>query len=164
MPKWNISKEERFWLKKVDKSGDCWVWTGTRDKFGYGRFFLTAKQRIMAHRFSYELAFGQIPADLYVLHRCDNPPCVNPDHLFLGTYADNSADMISKGRSLRGEANRSSKLSELQVIEMRELHKKGGITFKELGDIYGISQSTACQIVNKTYWSWLNEELNQSPA
>lgn len=78
----------------------CWVWNGGRRQKGYG-FFRIAGKRVRAHRFSYELFVGKIPADLFVLHRCDNPPCVNPLHLFLGTAADNYHDMVSKGREFR---------------------------------------------------------------
>ena len=89
----------RFW-SNVDKSSGCWVWTGTCDKDGYGVFGATVNgyHYARAPRFSYWLATGQHPVGLWVLHRCDNPPCVRPDHLFIGDAARNNADMISKGR------------------------------------------------------------------
>lgn len=87
---------DRF-LEKVDKSGSCWVWTGYRVQFGYG-IITTAKRRERAHRVSYRLHVGPIPDGLLVLHKCDNPPCVNPDHLFLGTDLDNKEDCKRKGR------------------------------------------------------------------
>jgi DNA-binding CsgD family transcriptional regulator len=89
---------ERFW-RKVRKGEECWEWTGFRvPPLGYGRFRLNDEQT-WAHRVSWELTFGPIPEGLQVCHRCDNPPCVRPDHLFLGTPLDNVRDMIGKGRA-----------------------------------------------------------------
>lgn len=89
---------ERFWAK-VDRRGpdDCWEWTAGCNRKGYGKFSLDGATR-QSHRISWELANGQIPEGLCVLHRCDNPPCCNPAHLFLGTHADNHADRSLKGR------------------------------------------------------------------
>jgi hypothetical protein len=88
----------RFW-SKVDKSGECWVWTAKAlCENGYGRFYV-GKKPLRAHRYSWELANGPITDGLFVCHRCDNPPCVNPAHLFLGTHQDNMQDMVAKGRS-----------------------------------------------------------------
>lgn len=87
---------EAFW-SRVDKSGDCWLWTKFVNSNGYGRLTYRRKQ-YSAHRIAFLLAVGDIPPGLNVLHRCDNPPCVRPDHLFLGTQADNMRDMAQKNR------------------------------------------------------------------
>lgn len=101
---------DRFW-SKVDKTPGCWVWTrATRD--GYGVFQLEAKKLVSAHRLSYEMTYGPIPVGALVRHKCDNPPCVRPEHLELGGYLENSADMVDRGRS-------KSALTNEQVIEAR---------------------------------------------
>lgn len=99
----------RFW-RFVDKSGDCWIWTGSRAKGDYGSYFFQPEprktRRVSAHRTAYAIEHGEAPGgDRCVLHRCDNPPCVNPAHLFLGTHDDNMDDMTAKGRRPAGEAH-----------------------------------------------------------
>lgn len=96
---------KRFW-QRVDKSGDCWLWTARRDKDGYGGISIGSKN-FRAHRIAYELTFGAIPKGLIVCHHCDNPPCCNPSHLFLGTQQDNSTDRVKKGRAASGDRNGS---------------------------------------------------------
>ena len=96
---------DRLW-QKIDKTDGCWLWTGGLTTSGYGILY-TSKQdkprRRLAHRLMYEIEHGPIPDGLFVCHRCDNPPCVNPDHLFLGTASDNMQDMLSKGRQGRAK-------------------------------------------------------------
>lgn len=86
----------------VNKTDDCWLWTGARTNAGYGVFQLRLRVQVRAHRYSYETSVGPIPNGMLVCHRCDNRLCVRPEHLFLGTHDDNMADMVGKGRQARG--------------------------------------------------------------
>lgn len=130
---------KRFW-GKVNKNAVCWLWTGKPDKKGYGRF-CHDRTIEFAHRVSYQLAKGNIPLGMFVLHHCDTPACVNPAHLFLGTLADNNADMRQKGRGcnppvgknkgtfesekIRGERHPRARLSWEDIVEIRRLSGEG---------------------------------------
>jgi hypothetical protein len=157
------SVEERF-CSKVDTNGPvhpilqtaCWLWGGPRHGFGYGRIRYN-KRDISAHRCSYILNNGPIPDDLWVLHHCDNPACVNPDHLFLGTRQDNIDDMIAKnrhrqGHSPAGESNPSAKLTEPEVLRIRELAAQR-VPRQQLGDMYGVSLPLIEKIISRSVWS-----------
>lgn len=126
----------------------CWEWMGARAK-GYGSLHLNGRH-VMAHRISWELARGPIPEGLNVLHKCDNPPCIRPSHLFLGTQAVNAWDMVLKGRAkrtpLRGIAHPRAKLTDEQVAEMRRL-SAAGVSAAELGRRYGVSHAHAHRVV-----------------
>jgi hypothetical protein len=117
---------ERFWAKVKKASGDaCWEWQGGRTPdAGYGLFGVRFKpsRYVVAHRVSYELNCGPIPEGMKVCHKCDNPPCVRPDHLFLGTQADNVEDMRSKGRAAQGTGHFRAKLDPNKVRDIRRSH------------------------------------------
>lgn len=132
----------RFWAK-IDRRGpdDCWEWTaGNRGKGGYGRFSMgRANKPIRAHRFSWELFYGPIPTGMDVLHRCDNPLCVNPRHLFLGTNLDNVRDMHAKNRHSHGEGHGQAKLTDAKVRKIRELRKLPGNSYERLAKRFRVS-------------------------
>lgn len=141
-----------FW-NKVDKSGGddaCWNWIASRQERGYGQMRWQGKLQ-QASRISYELANGVFPAELEVLHSCDNPPCVNPKHLLLGTHRDNMVDRERKGRNVpaRGENHGLHKLSDAQVVEIRQRFANGNVTILSLSLEFHVSKRQIQRIVNK---------------
>lgn len=142
----------KFW-RLVDKGTEnqCWEWVGHRLPKGYGTFGL-GKDSFYAHRVSWIVAYGDIPSGMMVLHKCDNPPCCNPHHLFLGTNDDNMKDRDEKGRVAKGEKNGMAKLSKLDVQEIRRQYSTGTTTQKELGSVFGVTRSTIGFIVNDQRW------------
>ena len=143
--------EERFDAKwePVTESG-CWVWTASLHRVGYGQ--IRHDERILrAHRVSYELHIGPIPAGMHVLHKCDNRSCVNPDHLFLGTNDDNVADMVTKGRQSKGEKNGKARLTEDNVREIRR-RLAAGEKNKDLSVEFGVSTPSISKIAKRKTW------------
>lgn len=147
------SLEERFW-GKVEKSAGCWIWTATKNRQGYGRIRSSGKTA-RAHRISWELANGPIPDGMDILHRCDNPACVNPAHLFLGTDDDNMRDKENKGRGNHavGMVHGRSKLTADQVREIRRLYSTGQYLQRELGKRFGVHQTTIGYICRRESWA-----------
>jgi hypothetical protein len=140
-------------LKKVypEPNTGCWLWGGLHDKNGYGRVSPKKFKLRNAHRLSYFFYKGDFDRSLMVLHKCDVPACVNPDHLFLGTVQDNSDDMKNKKRQANGERQWKSKLTEDQVFEIRRYYNIG-ISAAQISRIYGTSAATIHRII--TYKSW----------
>lgn len=154
----HITYQEKFWLF-VDKTDSCWIWTGPIGWGGYGVFRRHGKTEF-AHRISYFVANREYPDNLIVCHKCDNPICVNPNHLFVGTHADNVHDMMRKGRSnqARGESSGKAKLSRHDVFDIRRRFKKDGKTAVELASEYGVNKENIYRIAYRQSWKWLGEE------
>jgi hypothetical protein len=136
---------ERFW-EKVDKSGDCWIWTASVMKTGYGCIRID-KRTTRAHRVAYELTNGPIPEGLLLRHTCDNRRCVNPDHLVPGDHKDNTQDALDRGRHLCGERDPKAKLSNSDVTTIREA-LASGITGRSLARRFRVDESMISQIKN----------------
>jgi hypothetical protein len=151
------SIEQRFW-KKVDQTSNpdgCWLWTGWHDAAGYGEMSIPGTGRnTKAHRVAYLLTKGPIPDGLLVLHRCDNPPCVRPGHLFLGTQGDNARDREAKGRGRqpRGERTGRAKLDATRVSAIRARYASGTASQPQLAREYGVSTSLISLIVRREAW------------
>ena len=151
---------DRFWAKVEKKDKDsCWEWTAYRDKDGYGQLGFIGKSPWKAHRISWFLHSGEIPAGMLICHHCDNPGCVNPNHLFLGTQTDNLQDASKKGRVknnykiLVGEDNGSAKLTKEQVLSIRnEYENMNKKNKKKLARKYKVDPKTISNIVNRKNW------------
>lgn len=158
-----IPIEKRLWTKVMfpEKVGIdlCWYWTGYRNSDGYGRIKINGRVRCVSH-IVYELCIGPIPEGLQVLHKCDNPPCCNPDHLFLGTHQDNMTDMKEKGRSrgTPGEKNTHAVLKETDIPIIRHLWDTKQMTQTALASVYGVSQPMIGYIVRRECWMHVPEE------
>ncbi len=146
--------QQRFW-SKVDKLGpdECWNWLASKRTAGYGHFRL-GKTMKSAHRISWLFVHGPIPEGMFILHICDNPSCVNPDHLFLGTHQDNADDKVNKGRHVpcKGSRNGYSKLTEEDIPHIRKLHDNG-ISQTAIAEEYGVIQATISKIVLGNSWT-----------
>lgn len=145
---------DRFWgnVERATNEDSCWEWTGLRSE-GYGSISYAGRMR-RAHRVSWELHNGPIPQGLLVLHRCDNPPCVRPDHLFLGTVTDNNRDRAVKGRSadVRGWRSPKAKLTQAHVDEIR-LRRANGESTVSLGTAFGVHHGTISRIAKRQTWT-----------
>jgi hypothetical protein len=135
-----------WFMAHVKRSDGCWEWVGWRDSKGYGGIVIKGK-KVGAHRQSWELFVGTIPAGLFVLHQCDNPPCVRPEHLFLGTHRDNMDDMIRKRRA-------GNKLSADQVMAIKH-QLELGLSLSELGRQYQVHRQTIWQIKHGKSWKYI---------
>jgi DNA-binding transcriptional regulator YiaG len=145
---------------RINEETGCWEWTAGRHKDDYGRFSLNGKQE-RAHRAAWIIFIGDIPSKLKVCHHCDNPKCVNFSHMFTGTHRDNMIDKVNKGRQSKGETHGNSKLTEEQVLEIKELLTATNLSERRIAKQYNISRATVRDIKHGLTWTHLNPTTNQ---
>ena len=145
-PKTSLTPFERF-MRFVNKTDYCWLWTGCKDKWGYGRFKFEKEN--LAHRASWVFFHGPIPEGMDVLHKCDNPPCVNPDHHYLGTDIENMRDRDERGRTQKGVTHVNSHFTEDQVRSIRSMYRPHRVTLAMLAKKYHVSTATISHIVKR---------------
>ena len=147
---------QRFWEKvDIGHPDECWGWLGKSRDGRYGSFAINSMKSVQAHRMAYMISRGPIPDGLLVCHSCDNPPCCNPDHLWVGTMLDNWKDSVQKGRNVvmgqRGENHHRAKLTDGAVVAIRDSNKSGA----ELARKYNVHHSVIGKIRNRIAWKHL---------
>jgi len=145
-----IAERIRDNYKYCEETG-CWLWTASKDSWGYGHIRIDTVLT-KAHRFMYSEHNGKIPEGLKVCHRCDTPACINPEHLFLGTDADNMKDRDQKGRNAKGEMHGTSKLTEKDVIDIKNLLKTTDLKQREIAAIFNIGGDVISRIKTGNAW------------
>lgn len=146
-----MSAQVRFETRVV-KGEKCWLWMGARDNKGYGVIMVNGKLT-RSHRYAYEAGIGPIPKDLHVLHDCDNPPCVNPSHLRIGTNSDNVKDRVKRGRTHdhSGEKASNAKLSFYKAEQIRNLRARGA-KVKDIAKEFGVGRNQIWRVVSGRLW------------
>lgn len=148
-------KQPEFWSLVEKKSEtECWLWLGAINPWGYGRFKFNGVQT-MSHRVAYRLTTGENIDGKVAMHKCDTPACCNPNHLVIGTHADNQQDKFKKNRQAKGETNGQSFLTEQQVKEARSKYKPRVVTYKMLANEYGVCKDTMQKAIRGIYWKHL---------
>lgn len=155
----SINKHKfRFWDKvNINEENDCWNWTRQLDNYSYGRFQYNGSSEL-AHRVAYLLWYEELPEGLLVLHKCDNPPCVNPSHLFLGTDNDNNKDMAAKGR------NPLYCLKDDDIIEILRLCNETTETFESIGKQFNVTHTMVMSIYNNKVWKHIPRKIYDKNA
>lgn len=150
----NIEQKKERFFSYVKKSKNCWNWTGAKGSFGYGIFHIpdTSRGSIGSHRYSWQIHYGKIRNGLFVLHKCDNPPCVNPEHLWLGTPKQNTADAIKKGRLAKWEKHGNAKLTIKKVKKIRNLYIPNIFGATRLSKKFKVSKHTIQRIIWNHGW------------
>lgn len=147
---------------EIKRKNECWEFLGFRNQFDYGRYRVKDGKMALAHRVAYcsyyEITLKELDkTKLFVRHRCDTPCCCNPFHLELGTAKDNNDDKIKRGRTnyAKGIRINTNILNEKDVIKIRSLYKVGNVTYKDLGEMFGVRSTTIAKIITRINWKWL---------
>ena len=162
VPKLDIRTSIKFWAKvarRRNSKGNCWRWLGSKTSDGYGRFYIEGhRSMFLVHRVMWVESGGKLKGSDCVLHKCDNPSCVNPTHLFVGTLSDNMRDMVEKRRNnpQRGESNGAAKININEVRQIRRMAKDRTITQSRIADMFGITQVTVSGIHKRKIWRHLS--------
>lgn len=143
-------------MREIRAEGDCWVWTGSRNGAGYGTVTIDGRSDF-AHRLAWTLTYGRIPPGKRVLHRCDNPPCVRPSHLFLGTQSENLIDAVTKGRG------GTAKLTVSDILTIRDLLAEG-LSQQAVADRFHVSQVTISLVHRGRTWSHADRHPQEVPT
>lgn len=154
-------RERLYSRVSINPITGCWEWNGSKSEKGYGRTIVgsrkdRSRKTISTHRLSYILNFGEIPEGMEVCHKCDNPCCVNPDHLFVGTHRDNMDDRERKGRNKpqKGEKNGRAKLTEVDIMAIKE-KRKIGVPYYKIAEEYGVHKRTVMDAVSGKNWAYV---------
>lgn len=152
-PRRHRTLADRLWAK-IDRRGpnECWPWLGYLNPAGYGVIGRRDRGTKLVHRLIYELVHGPLPSHLACCHRCDNPPCCNPAHLFAGTHKVNMMDKQRKGRQVNGSRHGSARLTEDEVAQIRRRYTAGGVLQRELAAEFGVTQSAISLVISGTNW------------
>lgn len=148
-----IMNREQFFASLRNTEAGCYEWSRAKSSKGYGYLRFNGRD-VRAHRLAFELAFGPIPDGFHVCHRCDNPPCCNPGHLFLGTAKDNHVDKVLKGRAVpqKGSRNNNSTLLESDVVDIRKM-RESGARVNEIARQFKVHQTTITKIITRATWN-----------
>ena len=149
----HMSIEDRLNKFHIKNHRGCWNWTGKKDRMGYGRCSFEGKKQF-THRISHKVFKGPVPDDLCVLHSCDNPACINPDHLRVGTQEDNAGDMLSRNRASVGERHTASKLNNESVMKIVKL-RNDGMTIADIARNFDVASTTVSSVLRGHTWSHL---------
>ena len=146
---------DQFWNNHIERDNGCWEWQKGKNDRGYGEVSINGIS-LYVHRFAWELLNGEIPGGMCILHKCDNPSCINPDHLFIGTQLDNVRDMLSKGRASPPPVHRGTKNNKAVLCEWKVRYiRASDLSQRAIARMFGIGKTTVAHVQCGRTWAWL---------